>query len=292
MDSKKHVGRKLTKEPKERKEHKVQRFPSLQYPARLKIGDDVDKDVASTQGKVHQHMNQSVLSMIAAAGSKSDFHSRFNEDSSGSEEDRDDKKVEHVGTEPEDAITSRSKSTTHDLAQNTSKKRIKKHASTKLLRSLPKLNLRTAQEKNYMSHSMMLPSRESRSEAPLKQTPTPRDAPVMSQMLEAQAEVDRITVDSNRSKGLNDIAEGSEDDVAPSTLSRRLMEIFGFDQPEEVASGLSFILGDAFEQANGPLEYPCWLLQSVLLQGYMYITEKHICFYAYLPKKSVRLPNP
>jgi sterol 3beta-glucosyltransferase len=27
-------------------------------------------------------------------------------------------------------------------------------------------------------------------------------------------------------------------------------------------------------------------LQSVLLQGYMYITSKHICFYAYLPKKT------
>lgn len=44
-----------------------------------------------------------------------------------------------------------------------------------------------------------------------------------------------------------------------------------------------------FEQVttNNLPEYPCWLLQSVLLQGYMYITLNHICFYAYLPKKSV-----
>lgn len=34
-------------------------------------------------------------------------------------------------------------------------------------------------------------------------------------------------------------------------------------------------------------EYRCWLLQSVLLQGYLYITQYHICFYAYLPKKNV-----
>lgn len=34
-------------------------------------------------------------------------------------------------------------------------------------------------------------------------------------------------------------------------------------------------------------EYPCWLMQSVLLQGYLYITHRHICFYAYLPKRSV-----
>lgn len=38
-------------------------------------------------------------------------------------------------------------------------------------------------------------------------------------------------------------------------------------------------------------EYPCWLLQTVLLQGYLYITQKHICFYAYLPKKTVGSPN-
>jgi hypothetical protein len=37
------------------------------------------------------------------------------------------------------------------------------------------------------------------------------------------------------------------------------------------------------------IEYPCWLLKSVLLQGYMYITTKHICFYAYLPRKSVSI---
>jgi hypothetical protein len=43
---------------------------------------------------------------------------------------------------------------------------------------------------------------------------------------------------------------------------------------------------------NSPLEYPCWLLQSVLLQGYLYITAKHICFYAYLPKKAVNCAQP
>lgn len=38
---------------------------------------------------------------------------------------------------------------------------------------------------------------------------------------------------------------------------------------------------------DGYTEYPCWYLQSVLLQGYMYITQRHVCFYAYLQKKSV-----
>lgn len=55
---------------------------------------------------------------------------------------------------------------------------------------------------------------------------------------------------------------------ATVTLATRLQQIFEFEQLEEVIS-----------------EYPCWLLQSILLQGYMYITQKHICFYAYIPKK-------
>lgn len=38
------------------------------------------------------------------------------------------------------------------------------------------------------------------------------------------------------------------------------------------------------------IEYPCYLLQAVLLQGFIYITSKHICFYAYLPKKAVSEP--
>ena len=285
MDPKKHSGRKLVKE------RKVQRLPSLQYPARLKIGDDADKDVASTHGKVHQHMNQPVMSMIAAAGSKSDFHSRFNEDSSGSDGDQEDKRTKLIDAEPDNAAKSQSKSASQDVAKISPTKNIKRHASTKLLCSLPKLNLRTPQEKNYMSHSMMLPLRDPRFEHPLKQTPTPRDAPVMSQMLEAQAEVERITADSTQSGALVDIAESPEDDAAPSTLSTRLMEIFGFDGPEEVASGMLHAMcpSDNFAFVNDFSEYPCWLLQSVLLQGYMYITEKHICFYAYLPKKSVRL---
>ncbi|KAH9890995.1 hypothetical protein C8Q73DRAFT_105774 [Cubamyces lactineus] len=32
-------------------------------------------------------------------------------------------------------------------------------------------------------------------------------------------------------------------------------------------------------------EMPCWLLRSVLLQGYMYLTDTYICFFAHLPAK-------
>ncbi|CAG7846562.1 Sterol 3-beta-glucosyltransferase; AltName: Full=Autophagy-related protein 26 [Serendipita indica DSM 11827] len=32
-------------------------------------------------------------------------------------------------------------------------------------------------------------------------------------------------------------------------------------------------------------EMPCWLLRSVLLQGYMYLTNSHICFFAHMPSR-------
>ncbi len=75
-------------------------------------------------------------------------------------------------------------------------------------------------------------------------------------------------------------------DGGPTELAKKLMEIFEFDKPEEVIEGkkcayLGHNLADQDE------EYPCWLLQHVLLQGYMYITSRHIAFYAYLPKKAV-----
>lgn len=104
-----------------------------------------------------------------------------------------------------------------------------------------------------------------------------RSIPVMSRMLEAKAELaalrpsfdfDRKSKDKSRGSSGGHVSDDT-DDTGPTALSRRLMEIFEFDRPEEVIE-----------------EYPCWLLQSVLLQGYMYITSRHICFYAYLPKKA------
>ncbi|CAK7237927.1 Sterol 3-beta-glucosyltransferase [Sporothrix eucalyptigena] len=102
-----------------------------------------------------------------------------------------------------------------------------------------------------------------------------RSIPVMSRMLEAKAELAALRPSFDMDRKSGEKSRGSKDgdddaeDGGPSALSRRLMEIFEFDKPEEVIE-----------------EYPCWLLQSVLLQGYMYITSRHICFYAYLPKKA------
>jgi sterol 3beta-glucosyltransferase len=69
----------------------LHRLPSSRIPDRFKDDDDIQEDVAApprdAKGRDVQYMNQSIFSMIAAAGSRSDFHSRFDDssDSDGGE---------------------------------------------------------------------------------------------------------------------------------------------------------------------------------------------------------------
>lgn len=32
------------------------------------------------------------------------------------------------------------------------------------------------------------------------------------------------------------------------------------------------------------VEWPCYIVQSAIVPGFMYLTDNHICFYASLPK--------
>ncbi|KAG8220047.1 glycosyltransferase family 1 protein [Butyriboletus roseoflavus] len=51
-------------------------------------------------------------------------------------------------------------------------------------------------------------------------------------------------------------------------LAEKLKEIFVLEAIDEVLA-----------------EMPCWLLRSVLLQGYMYLTNSHLCFFAHMPSR-------
>ncbi|KAL0577594.1 Sterol 3-beta-glucosyltransferase [Marasmius crinis-equi] len=51
-------------------------------------------------------------------------------------------------------------------------------------------------------------------------------------------------------------------------LATKLKEIFELEGIEEVRA-----------------EMPCWLLRSVLLQGYMYLTNSYLCFFAHMPAR-------
>ncbi|KAK1593508.1 glycosyltransferase family 28 domain-containing protein [Colletotrichum navitas] len=306
---KKRVGKKLVKKRFETN------APAIELPERLKEGDDSrEEDLVPTQGPpMFMNMNQSIFGLIAAAGSRVDFHDRFesSDDDSGDEPDHDRQR---------DALDDKSRGLAHllhrrqrrpdapqpDLSKTTvlkkdsssfsskSEKHRRKISGSKLLRSLPALPRLPRHKSKKEKSNLKSPSSDEVTH-PFEARPSqPTDhireeeegeeeeeeeddedgrghrlAPVMSRMLEAKAEmsarpsfdIDRLSADQLT---YSDSAESNS-----TALARRLQDIFEFDHPEAVIE-----------------EYPCWLLQSVLLQGYMYITAKHICFYAYLPKKA------
>ncbi|SCV72662.1 BQ2448_4199 [Microbotryum intermedium] len=82
--------------------------------------------------------------------------------------------------------------------------------------------------------------------------------------------------------------------VRKKQLADKLTDIFGLLDSEEVVAGERTRRlhrpGPAGWLTNAAslcqiAEYPCWLFRSVLLQGFLYLTSGHICFYAYLKAK-------
>ncbi|KAI1207504.1 glycosyltransferase family 1 protein [Annulohypoxylon truncatum] len=272
------VSKKLQKRRKE--EHQ----PTMELPDRLKDhGDDVDEDVLPpTQGpQMFMNMNQSIFGLIAAAGSSVDFNDRFEGQSSDEDEDTDQVDRLRKGKEREQlaqTVVLKKGSSEREKGEK-QRRRISGH----LLRSLPQLPRLATRSRFKQSKSSGAQPSDPNADGQSSPTVDPlsptidaaeaeqeggRLAPVMSRMLEARVEMSsRQSFDLERLSG--DHRRADADDAGPSLLARKLKQIFEFDEPEEVIE-----------------EYPCWLLQSVLLQGYMYITAKHICFYAYLPKKA------
>lgn len=227
--------RKLTKK------RKPVRASSVQYPERLRVGEDAQEDVTATHGKSAQYMNQSVFSMIAAAGSRVDFNARFDEESSESEDEAAIPRSEGLGHSPKSTTIPSRKA--HESRGETIQKAHREKGQDKpherqMSRVLPQLNLRTIQERNYMSQSIILPSPKdaSSTEASPKNF-TPRDAPVMSKMLEAQAQLSpSVEVSEDQQQDvIQDVTYGLAN--RPTALVLRLKEIFGFDNTEEVKSG-------------------------------------------------------
>ncbi|KAI9745934.1 MAG: Sterol 3-beta-glucosyltransferase [Claussenomyces sp. TS43310] len=263
-DLKKRVGRKLTRRRDEG--HRA----TMDFPDRFCDGDDAEEDCTAPNGQ-NVFMNQSVFGMIAAAGSQVDFNARF-EGQSSDEED------ESIGRPTREECTGPAPKPRADETTSPRKFR-ERFPESKLLRSLPHLGRKTSRQTDATPapHGPSSPSPPTSSEQQdhleedthATSPSPPRLAPVMSQMLEAKAELSmRPSFDSTRHS--SEMPDNKDKPTIKSTgLAERLMEIFEFDKPEDVIE-----------------EYPCWLMKSVLLQGYMYITTKHICFYAYLPKKS------
>ena len=222
-DTKKRIGRKLTK--KRREGHQV----TMEIPDKFKDGDDADEDCTAPKGQ-NVYMNQSVFGMIAAAGSQVDFNARFDGQSSEDEDAPADSSSREDSTQTESKPRLEKTS-----APAKPEKHRRKFSENKIIRSLPHLGRKGSKSITQPPGRTASPAT---SESPsVEVTPTvPRGQPVMSQMLEAQAELSsRPSFDVPRQSeepGKLETLEGTS-----SSLAIRLMEIFEFDKPEEVIEG-------------------------------------------------------
>ncbi|KAL2017215.1 hypothetical protein VTK56DRAFT_2422 [Thermocarpiscus australiensis] len=275
---------------------------SMDLPERLKDhGDqaDSDEEVLRPQGYaggMFMNMNQSIFGLIAAAGSQADFGSRF-EGQSSDEDDAGESEMAKTVASPTSLQLGLSETQSSPLAQTTvlpnlgaaSAKAKGRHrrkiSDSRLLRSVPGLSRLATISRMHKVSKKKSDEEEEVQEASatdgellppsdvlpgIAVTPTESTtAPIMSRMLEARAQMAaRSSFDLDGLSG-EQLRSPDEGEAGPTELAKRLKEIFHFDALEEVIE-----------------EYPCWLLQHVLLQGYMYITARHIAFYAYLPKRA------
>lgn len=272
----------------------LHRLPSQNVPDRLKSKNDDDdqEDVTAPPKSLGGHdlpyMHRSIFSMIAAAGSRSGgFHSRFDDSSDsdgGGEVSAKPTRLDSLRNRYKPARSEESAAVSRLIPEEESEQQTqlpsdegKVHRKSSRKR-LPRLTASMTRRKSSKGKqtSDIVESGTDENDTPLPVTQrsgstTPRSAPVLSRMIEAQTRFDTSALSSEEHAQLEkeECGQSSELEKSTTLLSIRLKDIFGFESPERVIA-----------------EFPCWLMQSIALQGYMYVTEAHICFYAYLPQKS------
>lgn len=234
--------------------------PTAEFPEPLQgSDDDTSEHVGAAQASpMAVNMNQSIFGLIAAAGSRVDFNTRFDDGSSDEDEaagslkplsarHRDLSQTAILGTLP-----ARERRLGH-------KKKLSGHRMLKSFASLPKRRSRSDKTPSRLWEPTQEIDEQSESS---EEPPSPkkhsqqsdeglRIAPVMSRMLEAKAEMaSRSSSDMERESSGADRtdegeAEGEEEEEGEgegthvTALAKKLMEIFEFDEPEQVIEGLS-----------------------------------------------------
>ena len=237
----------------------------MDLPERLKRADDASEDVtAPSKDGPARYMNQSIFSMITAAGSTNQRQTLLDDGLSDSDGNDDVDQPQFLTT---DAV--------EPDGDGPAEPRDIKHSRTSSKNKLlSKLRLNTGRsdghpaEADDMTGSQIL---NPKSRIGAGKAPAGSDASTLRRRVTTEVDRDISEEDQGPQKApkLRRISAGPSSKRPMLTLPAKLMEIFRFDEPEEVI-----------------LEAKCWLLQSVLLMGYMYVTPKHICFYAYLPKRA------
>lgn len=241
------IGRKL------HRQKKGSHSDALELPERLRDDDEPSPDdQPQAQGPpMFVNMNQSIFGLIAAAGSRIDFNDRFDEESSSSEVGSGDEEPKD-GSNSNDEQPSLAKTTYFSRSSSKGEKdkshrrRISGHKLLKSLPTLPKLKAKSKSAPDKLPAHTEESDSQSSEHSP-EQSATPviqltraktERLPVMSRMLEAQAEMSSrpsFDIDSRTTE----LAKGSLDNEV-SALAHRLMQIFEFDEPEQVVEGEDF----------------------------------------------------
>lgn len=227
----------------------------MDFPEQLKRkdGDDEQEEdvlpVSLGQGKrPFINMNQSIFGIIAAAGPKVDFHNRF-EGQSSDEEDADDSDDTKRSQEPNQDATADPMAQTTTLIKHGSKRHKshwRKFSEGKLVNSVPMLSRLSSKSRSSKESKKSVSQIQEESEpeflasetTAISTTAENSLAPVMSRMLEAQAEAAaRPSFDLER-RSTDKVHETSDlTETGPKKLSKGLQKIFEFDEPEELISG-------------------------------------------------------
>ena len=78
-------------------------------------------------------------------------------------------------------------------------------------------------------------------------------------------------------KAIKDEIEGGSE-----AANAKLRKLFDLPEDEHIVTGNSDLrLASLME------EFPAWLVKNVMIQGYMLVTERHICYFAALPRTDV-----
>ncbi|KAL1310862.1 hypothetical protein AAFC00_001094 [Neodothiora populina] len=257
-----------------------ERALSMELPERLRYNEQEEKEELKAARRADQpqpFMAQSVFGIFAATQSKMNSQTSYDDHMDASEDELESNSASARQQPPQ------GNSSGKQASQSSTKSRLRL-SKPRLLRAIPGIKSKPALPATTMSTSPhYAPSSLRSSPSPSVPTPavpsppqeqedpTPDEAPFMSQMLQARANADIDSSEATLTRpksGRQSPNQGSSTRRPSLALPEALKDIFDFENAEEVIA-----------------EYKCWYLQSVLLEGYMYITQNHISFYAYLPKK-------
>ena len=183
--------------------------------------DDSQEDAAAMGGSPVFNMNQSIFQMITAAGSKANLNKGY--ESSDSEDiDRDD-----------------SNGVSHNVLRSVAmlKKPTRSRSRDKrMLQSTPHLRLRTRLE-TFAEQDGDSDDGEDKTAGPS----SPNRIPVSTETSVLQPNLLSAALSASMAKNEGEAITYEEDEKeAEADLATKLMEIFGFSEPEEVISGIRY----------------------------------------------------